>query len=157
MIQIFDVIGKVVPKGRPRFWEGKVITPQATKDYEQHILKTWISKFKVDKFPDDTPLAITVVAYYQTPKSREEESITHKGKFCKSKPDVDNIVKIFMDALNKWAYSDDSRIVCCHCIKKYGPEEKATVYLTTLENEEDFKKYSRFNFDKLMEVDNNET
>ena len=40
--------------------------------------------------------------------------------FPTKKPDLDNIAKIICDALNGFAYADDSRIVSMMINKEYG-------------------------------------
>ena len=43
------------------------------------------------------------------------------------KPDIDNIAKIILDALNKLAFKDDNQITKLEIEKKYGTEEKIFV------------------------------
>lgn len=155
MNYILKISGKVVPKGRPRFSEGKVFTPIETKNYEQHVVECWI-KSKLEKLPDDIPLAICVVAYSKTPKSREIEALSFDGKFCKTKPDADNLMKSIMDGLNEFAYSDDSRIVAAQCIKKYGTEDCAYVFIGTMVDENDKMEYIRYINNALMYNKNKE-
>ena len=40
------------------------------------------------------------------------------------KPDIDNIVKIILDAMNKFAFKDDTQITKLSVEKRYGEEEK---------------------------------
>ena len=43
------------------------------------------------------------------------------------KPDIDNIVKIILDAMNKFAFKDDTQITKLEVEKKYGLEEKVII------------------------------
>ena len=43
------------------------------------------------------------------------------------KPDIDNIAKIILDALNKIAFKDDNQITKIEIEKKYAEEEKVYV------------------------------
>ena len=43
------------------------------------------------------------------------------------KPDIDNIIKIVLDALNKMAFRDDSQVTKIEVEKIYGPVEKIKV------------------------------
>ena len=45
------------------------------------------------------------------------------------KPDIDNIVKIILDALNKMAFKDDSQITKIQVEKLYAEEEKIKINL----------------------------
>ena len=43
------------------------------------------------------------------------------------KPDIDNIVKIVLDAMNKFAFKDDTQITKLEVEKIYGIEEKLQI------------------------------
>ena len=43
------------------------------------------------------------------------------------KPDIDNIVKIILDAMNKFAFKDDTQITKLSVEKIYGEEEKVHI------------------------------
>ena len=43
------------------------------------------------------------------------------------KPDIDNIIKIILDAMNKMAFRDDCQITKLEVEKKYAIEEKIYV------------------------------
>lgn len=43
------------------------------------------------------------------------------------RPDVDNLVKLVCDALNGWAYHDDSQVVSASVLKVYADEGPHTV------------------------------
>ena len=47
------------------------------------------------------------------------------------KPDIDNIIKIVLDALNKMAFRDDSQVTKIEVEKIYGPVEKIKVKIDT--------------------------
>jgi len=46
-----------------------------------------------------------------------------------TRPDLDNIAKIIMDALAGVAYEDDKQITSCSINKLYSDEPKVVVYL----------------------------
>ena len=45
------------------------------------------------------------------------------------KPDIDNIVKIVLDAMNKFAFKDDTQITKLEVEKIYGIEEKLQIMI----------------------------
>ena len=47
--------------------------------------------------------------------------------FPSRKPDVDNIEKAVLDALNGIAYKDDSRVFRTGCVKYYGSEPRLEI------------------------------
>lgn len=115
----FTVHGTPVAKGRPRFTrQGRAYTPAKTVAYEKLIRQTYA--------PSGTklvgPLRLSVVAHFQFtaswPASRKGADRYHTAK-----PDLDNIVKIVGDALNGYAFDDDSQIVFVSASKRIGADE----------------------------------
>ena len=51
------------------------------------------------------------------------------------KPDIDNVVKVYADALNHLAYHDDSQVVSITCEKYYSEEPRVEVILSDAEEE----------------------
>lgn len=58
-------------------------------------------------------IAVTIVFTIRKPKSVKRDYPTVK-------PDVDNLGKALLDALNEIAYDDDSQIIEINASKKYG-------------------------------------
>lgn len=105
----FDVLGKVRGKGRPRFTRGgHAYTPKATRDYERSIREAFENAPGRPPEPFSGPIAVCIMTYRQlpksTPKSVFSEPDTHK-------PDIDNVAKIVLDALNGVAWEDDAQVV----------------------------------------------
>lgn len=46
------------------------------------------------------------------------------GKYKRTKPDVDNLMKTVLDAGNKHLWKDDNQIVDARTLKQYGDEAK---------------------------------
>lgn len=127
----FEVIGEVIGKERPRvnMYTGCVYTPGKTKDYEFLIQQY----FKM-KYPNYQTLngriAIEIIAYLKIPKSaskvKTQEMLDNKVSPTK-KPDVDNIAKVILDAMNKFVFKDDNQVAKISVEKRYGEEEKVWV------------------------------
>lgn len=105
----FDVWGKVRGKGRPRFTRGgNAYTPKGTRDYESAIREAFENATGRPPEPFSGPIAVCIKTYRQlpksTPKSVHSEPDTHK-------PDIDNVAKIVLDALNGVAWDDDAQVV----------------------------------------------
>ena len=43
------------------------------------------------------------------------------------KPDIDNVVKVVLDSMNKFAFKDDIQITCLNVEKRYSLEEKVKI------------------------------
>lgn len=49
------------------------------------------------------------------------------------KPDMDNVIKIIADSLNKIAYRDDTQIVDCQVRKFYSEKPRVEVMIQTID------------------------
>lgn len=123
---IFTILGKPVPKHRPRFSKGHAYTPKKTVDYEIYVKDCFRSSMGLKMAG---MIEITIDVYMKIPKSakkeREEMLI---GRIRPTKrPDLDNLYKGVTDALNGLAYDDDSQIVDGHIRKYYAEEDYVIV------------------------------
>lgn len=122
-----EVEGDPVAKGRPRFFNGKTITPAKTSNYENYVKELFI----INKQPKlDGYIKATINAFFSIPKSTSKKKalLMASGDIRPTKkPDLDNIAKIILDALNKLAYDDDSQIVELTINKFYSDDPR--VYL----------------------------
>ena len=125
-----EIDESITGKQRPRMniYTGKAYTPTKTKNYEYLVKQIFINKY-----PNFTPIegrvAMTIIAYFEIPKStskKKAEMICDEISPTK-KPDWDNIGKIVSDALNKFAYKDDSQITDVRIFKKYSTIPKVIV------------------------------
>lgn len=82
-----------VPKGRPRVYKGRGVTPERTRREEKAIRDIFR-----EEYPDFAPLTgrLIVTCQFWMPRN--------------GRPDVDNLLKLVTDALNGLAYEDDEQI-----------------------------------------------
>lgn len=124
----FEVPGKIIGKARPRVntLTGKAYTPANTKDYEM-LIKQYF-KIKYPKYETlEGRIKVKIIAYFEIPKTttkKQKDLILSNEISPTKKPDIDNIVKIILDALNKMAFKDDSQITILEVEKLYAKEEK---------------------------------
>ena len=106
----FNVEGKVRGKARPRFYNGHAVTPRETRDYEDHIVYEYLhahgSRY-------ERPVRVSITAHLGVPKSESisKQTMRVQGQRPTKKPDVDNIAKVVLDALNGVAYEDNKQVV----------------------------------------------
>lgn len=136
---MFEICGKPVAKGRPRFTRnGHAYTPAKTVEFENLVKLEYQTVANGFRFPDDAPLGMTVTAFFPIPKSTsKKKQALMKERYirpCK-KPDGDNILKAIADALNEIAYKDDSQIVECTVKKYYSVEPKTYVEIYMIAGE----------------------
>lgn len=120
--------GEPVAKGRPRMMKsGIAFTPTKTRNYETLVKELFIIS-KQERLEGE--LRATILAYFQIPKSatkakrvRMESGLIRPIK----RPDLDNIAKAVLDALNGLAYQDDSQIVSLAVEKYYADQPKVEI------------------------------
>ena len=127
----FEVPGAIKGKGRPRVnsYTGIVYTPTTTKDYEYLVEQYFLLKYPKFK-PLEGRLAVNIKAIFSIPKSTmkvDKDKMLENTISPTKKPDIDNIVKIILDAMNQFAFKDDTQITKLSVEKVYGAEEKVKV------------------------------
>ena len=106
-------VANLIPnKRRPRVTHrggfAKIYTPAETVLEEKVIA----SVYKGELYT--CPVRLIVHTYKALPKSRPKRIERERDT---STPDIDNIIKAIMDALNGVAYKDDRQVVEVHAIK----------------------------------------
>ena len=118
----FQIPGKPVPKGRPRFnmKTGRIYTPKKTLDEELRI-RTWFAENHYHQFIKYSdfkgPVKIELIYLLPFPSHLNK---TEKIERCfhSIKPDIDNLVKLTIDSINKILFNDDSQIVEISAFKR---------------------------------------
>jgi len=127
----FIVKGK--PRGKERartFYNSKskkmqTITPTKTVSYED-LIKSCFYNSKPKNFKlIEGPILVELAIVYKKAKS-------NKMTTPMLKPDIDNVLKIVLDALNKVAYKDDTQVVSAVANKIFGEEEMLKIIIREL-------------------------
>lgn len=131
MIYEFEVPAKIIGKGRPRLnsYTGQVYTPTRTKDYESLVEQYFLIKYPRYKVIEGRA-KVSIIAYFEVPKSASKsmkEQMLNNEISPTKKPDIDNVVKIVLDAMNTIAFKDDTQITKIEVEKLYAAEEKLYV------------------------------
>lgn len=123
----FTIPGEPKGKGRPRVTRYGVYTPETTVNYENWV-KICFQEAKQKKL--EGQLKAEIRCYFEIPnsysKKKKEDALRGNIRPAK-KPDLDNIMKIILDALNGLAYKDDKDIIECSIEKWYGEEARVEV------------------------------
>lgn len=136
---LFTIVGRPKGKDRPRFSkDGHTYTTRKTKEYEDLIKYI----FRIEKhgkmIPEGRRIAVTISANFKIPSSDNKAEAEKKRRGITQatiKPDVDNIAKIVLDALNGIAYRDDSEVVELHVYKQYAEKNDVKVEVVGLDPE----------------------
>ena len=123
---MYTVYGEPVGKGRPRFARrGNFVStysPQKTKIYEDEI-KMMAKAAMGSSEALDTPVTVAIYIRVGIPasfsKQKRKDALEGILKPTK-KPDADNVLKCFMDAMNGIVYLDDKQVVNIHLKKIYA-------------------------------------
>lgn len=133
----FSVPGKPRGQGRPRFGNGRAYKKGEDVAYEAEIAKAAKDAaaeagIALPVTDDERGVSLRVDAYFPVPSS--------KPKWWKAaalgdrirpevKPDLDNVIKAVMDALNGVAWGDDSHVTCLWAAKAYSSQPRLSVAL----------------------------
>lgn len=127
----FEVTGEIVGKARPRMntYTGKAYTPTKTKNYEYLVKQSFLLKYPNAEVLEGRA-SVSILALFQVPKStskKNSEKMLNKQISPTKKPDIDNIAKTVLDALNKLAYKDDTQVVDLNIAKAYADRERLII------------------------------
>lgn len=110
-----------VSKGRPRFTRtGHTYTPKKTADFERSIAKIYTEEHG-ELFVG--PIEVKIIFQMPIPRSYPKRAIqqAQEGTLKHTKkPDLDNLGKAVLDALNGIAFTDDSHITKLTLVKRYS-------------------------------------
>lgn len=134
----FFVPGKPKGKGRPRFSNGRAYTDDQTKAYEHQIAANYRRIAGKFRFPDEVFLRVRVQQQMPVPKSAsktKKAAMLDGAIYPSAKPDLDNVVKAVLDALNGIAYKDDARVVGLHSQKIYSDTPGVLVEIARMDGD----------------------
>ena len=125
----FRYNGEAVGKGRPRVTASRgkfahAYTPQKTKDFENAIRFEFMASncepMPVYKRGMSLKAAVLIGASIPKSYSKKKQALCRDGMIVPAKkPDVDNVLKAVFDALQGYAYEDDSQIVVIKTEKRF--------------------------------------
>lgn len=124
----FVVPRKPVAKGRPRFARLptgfiRTYTPKATSDFENSV-RAIAGRAMDGKTLLDGPVSVRIQFNMQIPKwwpKKKRQAASIFAILPTTKPDLDNLAKSVLDAINGIVFADDSQITDLIITKRYGP------------------------------------
>jgi len=123
--------GKIVPKGRPRLdrRHGRLYTPAATVAYEGFVrdhISIMAGRQRRESWPYLGPVEVEIIAWLLKPKRTKHPD--HPA----GKPDLDNIVKVALDAITgAGVWKDDAQVVAMDA-RKVWTEEAECLWVTII-------------------------
>lgn len=110
-----------VPKARPRMSNGHAYTPERTRQYENAV--KLIARTQIKRVSSGA-IRLSIHFYLLRPKSAKNANLRPLKR-----PDIDNLAKAILDALNGIAYEDDKQIVELHLYKDYSERPRTEIEL----------------------------
>jgi Holliday junction resolvase RusA-like endonuclease len=130
----FVVPGAPYGKGRPRASSRggfvRLYTPAATMAYEAEIAR--LAEIARADWPVmATPMSLRVIAHHPIPVSwsKKKQQAALAGDVIPGKPDLDNVAKAVLDALNGVIYDDDKQVIKLVAEKRYSFDPRVEVYV----------------------------
>lgn len=104
--------------------------------YENLIKMMYINASNQKMFEKNIPVHIAIHVFFEPVKSTSKKN---KVKMLSGdikplkKPDIDNIAKVILDALNGAAYYDDTQVIKLEVLKSYDDTARVEVQIKELE------------------------
>lgn len=139
MIEI-SIPGKPIAKARPRFARrGKFVTTYNEQESEESkVMAQILAKLGKDWVPIEEPVALEIIFHFPYLKGhygsgrnshRLKPGVPH---YHSSKPDLDNLLKFYCDAMNEIVFKDDNRVVKISAFKLWAEDPKTIIKITKL-------------------------
>lgn len=119
----FFVAGAPVGKGRPRFsrLSGRAFTPAKTANTEAFVKSEALRQVGQPVLVGPLALQVEAIATVPDSWSKRKRGDALAGTVRPTgKPDLDNLAKLYADALNGILWKDDSQLVEMQLSKRYG-------------------------------------
>ena len=125
------VQGTPCGKGRPRFTKtGHTYTPDKTANYE-NLIASEARRVMAGRAALEIPVAIEIEVFFAPPASWSKKKFADAlDRAHVSKPDLDNVVKLALDALNGIVFKDDSQVYSITASKFYSGLSRLEIKVT---------------------------
>ena len=138
MVEII-ISGKPIPKARPRFSRrGRYVVTYSSQQAEADTCKMQI-KNQHQGDPVEGPLSVLCWFDFERPKSHygTGKNVEKLKKNAPErhivKPDIDNLIKFYLDCANKILWKDDCQIVQILGFKRYTDDAKTIIIVRSME------------------------
>lgn len=135
--QSFPIPGPPHGKGRPKFRRRgahvQTYTDEATVAAERRVVAAWEAAGSPRWH--DAPISVQLAVFAARPGDHflGDGSYSKKGRaavVCMKMPDLDNVAKLVLDALNGRAFDDDKQVVELFCQRFWAPKRDSWTMLT---------------------------
>ena len=134
MIQL-NIPGNPKPQARPRLGKSGVYNPSK----KHKASAQWSIATQYSEKPLEEPVEILLEFYFSAPVSsskKKQNEMYHGDIPYTKKPDVDNLIKLTLDAMNGIVFKDDSLVVKITAVKRYSANPKTLIYINPIKEED---------------------
>jgi Holliday junction resolvase RusA-like endonuclease len=123
--------GEPISKMRPRVTRKGAYDPQSKQIHAAKFqVLSQLHDYDYLPFPSYIPVAIKMNFYFSVPKDKKKQKLFQTGHLDHIvKPDCDNIIKAYLDILNKIIYEDDKQVVTIYAEKSYALEPRTEILI----------------------------
>jgi len=125
---IITIPGSPIPLKRPRFSHRRTYNSQASlKETIFHIVLTQTDNAN----PPTGPIDLKITFFMKIPRSYSKiKKLTTPGQCHTKRPDIDNLIKFYLDACNGTIYRDDAQVHTITATKKYDTNPRTIIEVT---------------------------
>ena len=109
VLDVAEIVGKQRPRTTMRGGHARIYTPRKTRVFEECMRRAWREQVGERWAAFTGPVEVMVLVARELAKSNPKK---WAGRADLQKPDLDNVLKAVLDALNGLAYADDCTITC---------------------------------------------
>jgi len=131
------VPGEPMGKGRPRWAKWGIYTPKKTVNYETQIRERFSAEYPGFE-PLTSAIRLELSAYLGIPcsESKRKQALMEAGAIRpKKRPDLDNIEKVVLDALQSIAFRNDSQVCAVDKMKWYSRTPRLEIRILEIKEE----------------------
>lgn len=125
----FAFFGAAIPKMRAGRNGTRSFTPKRNMAFEAHIRAIGaVTMAKAGQAPTPDAVTAEIAVERAIPKSwSKAKALQMRGQPITGRPDVDNLAKAILDALNEVAYEDDAQVSDLHFTRRWGETDSVRV------------------------------
>ena len=130
-----EPVSQLRPRATSRGGHTRVYDPPKVKTYKDSV-RAFLKDYPIKRFSD---VELDVKAKFYLPvqknisKKERERKLSHKVRPCK-KPDIDNLQKSLLDALNGIVWDDDAKITHIEAWKFYSEKPRTEIEINERTN-----------------------
>lgn len=115
----------------------KAYMPKEYMSWKKQFLLAW-SLYRAEKIVQGVPLEVNICFFIKPPESiakvkKNLTALSEETMPVVKKPDIDNLQKSVLDALNGYAYYDDNQITDIYAKKRYSLKPRVEIEITEVE------------------------